>query len=231
MLLMMTITKMPMSIASRVWALSTCCHEVTSMPWSSRNDHGGVNLQNLYFASPKPPGFRHRAREFLLVGPAHLLFPHPEPWFYTSKAFQTAQNLFLFTFQRPSWASRTRILRVQSIQASGIEQKKQLPWNSEMLNSGYTTLVETTREKHGTRNEFSWIPKLFSSNSDHLAHTSMECCAARDVLDLDKGVTGLWLILNYPSFVRAKLWWHVVLRIKLSASLQATIGDLDFAEM
>ena len=59
----------------------------------------------------------------------------------------------------------------------------------------------------------------------------MECCAARDVLDLDKGVTGLWLIFNYPSFVRAKLWWHVVLRIKLSASLQATIGDPDFAEM
>ena len=59
----------------------------------------------------------------------------------------------------------------------------------------------------------------------------MECCAARDVLDLEKGVTGLWLVSNYPSFVRANLWWRVVLQIKLSTSLQATIADPDFAEM
>ena len=59
----------------------------------------------------------------------------------------------------------------------------------------------------------------------------MECCAARDVLDLEKGVTALWSVSNYPSFVRANLWWRVVLQIKLSTSLQATIADPDFAEM
>ena len=59
----------------------------------------------------------------------------------------------------------------------------------------------------------------------------MECCAARDVLDLEKWVTGLWLVSNYLSFVCANFWCHVVLQVKSSPLLQATIGDHDFAEM